>query len=301
MAIQRIGTPRTTPIGERETAAPWEEGRATQRILSHAIEFKDSRQISIDIQREKIIHTYIIAGRPDQARLDASKGGLKWGMPHADIEHAYVTNINYTYHVFGPDTETAGDGEFLTPGQARDSSAYTKVTVTYTQRPCLGKWEEETSTVLVSRLEWFDKTEQHNPLTDTRQGTPLLFPVPTYKRHFPLVILARTKVDTIRREQSKLNFFVWQDEAPRFWQMTGCRIVLLWGDPTATTAAYDVTLMWRGDPERLHDWWWPEIVGQRPINTFNRRQVYEQTSLDWDVLVPLPVIDCWEAPVPPEP
>lgn len=297
-----IGSPSTKPIIEPITTASL---APLQPDTSYWVEWKNSRQIRTDLQRGTIVHVYVIAGRPDQVARDASVGGLREGMPHKWEKDAYVAGVTFEHHIHGPDPETAE----LTPGTARESKGYTKVTVTYRQMPWPGKWEEDYSVALVGRLEWFDRGNPPKQLRGSQEGTSILIPVPTYRRHFPRSMMSRGHWDVVLREIGKTNASAWQTQPANFWLFTGVRSRLLFGDP-ADTAAWEVTLMFRGDPERHHEWWWPQYIKQEgkpgllPKNPgplgdrsrrdafledgiFTNRRIYDSSETDWDTMIPL--------------
>jgi hypothetical protein len=298
-----IGTAKTRPVIQPAATA---ELPPTQAATVYWIEWKNSRQIKIDLQRGLTQHIYIFAGTPDQVAKNAAIGGLREGYPHPWEKDTYLTELRFEHHIHGPDLETST----ATPGTARESSAYTKVTVTYRQIPCPGRWEEDESSALTSRLEWFDRTDPPRSLKGTREGVPILIPVPVYKRHFPKVFLTPANWAVINGEEGKINLNPWRGRPGGFWQFTGKRSRLLFGKPE-TRAAYELTLMFRGDPERHHDWWWPVIDPETMLpkqpgriaprtrrqaflddGIFTMRHIYDRSELDWDTMVPLRGTPC---------
>lgn len=314
--------PRPDPLGDPQTVGLSQVTavEANQAADVFSVEYKDSRRLGEDLQRGTIVHTYIISGRPDQVAANQLLGGIQMGDPHPWQPSAYVVGLTFDHHVFGPDPDT----DTNTPGAARDSKAYTKMRVTYQQRPCPGKWEDEGGSALISRIEWFDRGDPPKPLKDTRDGVSILVPVETYKRHFPKVFLKRSELRTIKREIGKTNRGTggadttdpWNGEKPGFWLLEQVKHRLLYGDPDTGPAAYELTLIWRGDPERHHEWWWPKFdKGEnetlRPKaptgNTralrraaMDARTIYDPSDLDWDTFVPLRQTLC-DPPIPAEP
>ncbi len=306
--------PRTTPLLTSEVvglgAATAVE--ANQPNDAYGVEYKDSRRLGEDLQRGTIVHTYIVAGRPDQVAKSQLLGGMNIGDPHPWELHTYVIGVTFGHHIAGPDPDTTT----LAPSTARDSKAYTKMIVTYQQRPCPGKWEDEGGSALISRIEWFDRGDSSTtpitlplPLKNTRDGVSILIPVRTYKRHFPKVFLSRKQLDKILDEEGKTNYGPGPDGAPwngkpaGYWLLEQVRHRLLYGDPAIDHAAYELTLFWRGDPERHHEWWWPKYESgpnetMRPMAptgltrahrmlAMDVRTIYDKSILDWDTFVPL--------------
>lgn len=298
MATNPIITPRAVPVVPIETVEV-----PVQPTDSHVIEWKDSRNQAEDIQRGTMVHQLIVAGRPDQAALDASLGGLAVGYPHPWNPHTYVIHVRFEHWSHGPDPDS---GE-QTPTTDRDSKAYTKMTITYRQMPCPGKWEEQGGVSLISRLEWYDRRDPPQTLRGTREGVSILIPQPVYKRHFPKVFLTPTKYTEIEDEVGMVNGVAWRGRPPGHWLLEGWLPKLLFGDPQQNSAAYELTLMWRADPERHHEWWFPVIDPEtlRPatpntgesredffIRAFSKRRIYDPSEKIWDELVPLRGTPC---------
>ncbi len=297
MATNPITIPRARPVQPVETVEV-----PVQPTDSHLIEWKDSRNQAEDLQRGTVVHVMIVRGRPDQAALDASLGGLAVGYPHPYAPDSYVVHVRFEHYSHGPDP----DSDEQTPTTQRDSQNYTKMTVTYRQIPCPAKWEEQGGVSLISRLEWYDRKDPPRTLRNTREGVSILIPQPTYKRHFPKVFLSATKYNEIEDEVGRVNGRTWHGRKPGHWLLEGWLPKLLYGDPTGR-AAYELTLMWRGDPERHHEWWFPKIEQGtlRPIEpnagetrdrflrrAFDRRTIYEPSEENWDELVPLRRTPC---------
>jgi hypothetical protein len=237
--------------------------------------------------------------------LDASLGNFKLGYPHAWQPDTYVIHVKYEHYLHGPDPDSSRQ----TPTTQRDSKNYTKVTVTYRQIPCPGQWEEQGGVSLISRLEWYDRLDPPNTLRGTREGVSILIPQPVYKRHFPKVFLSAAKYHEIEQEIGKLNGVPeggWRGYPIGTWLFEGWLPKLLFGDP-ANTAAYELTLMWRADPERRHQWWFPLIDTNtlRPpvpnegedrelflARAFLKRRIYDPSDKNWDELVPLRGTPC---------
>jgi hypothetical protein len=240
-----------------------------------------------------IVHEFIFVGRPDQVAKDASLGVFKLGYPHPWQEHTYLIHVKYEHYIYGPDPQ---DTTSAAPTTDRDSANYTKLTATYRQMPCPGKWEEQGGVSLISRLEWFDRMDPPRSLRGTREGVSILIPQETYKRHFPKVFLSPAKYNELADEVGRVNGNPWR----------GRELGLLFGDPSQT-AAYELTLMWRGDPERHHQWWYPKLNENtyRPpdplpgddratfyARVFDKRSIYPPSEKDWDLIVPLRSTPC---------
>lgn len=273
-----------------------------QPNASHGIEYKDSRNLAEDIQRKTIVHIFIFAGRPDQVELDAALGSIRAGHPHPWEIDSYLVHVKFEHFLHGPDPDTAGQ----TPTTDRDSKGYTKVTATYRQMPCPGRWEEQGGVALISRLEWFDRFDPPRSLRGTREGVSIMVPHETYKRHFPKVMLSAAKYNELADEVGTVNGFAWRGREPGYWLLEGWLPKLLYGDP-ANSAAYELTLMWRGDPERHHQWWYPKLNENtyRPpdpipgdtrdtfyARVFDKRSIYRPSEKDWDLIVPLRGTPC---------
>lgn len=298
MATNPITIPRARPVQPVETVEV-----PVQPTDSHLIEWKDSRNQAEDLQRGTVVHVTIVRGRPDQAALDASLGGLAVGHPHPYAPHSYVVHVKFEHYSYGPDPDSGQQ----TPTTQRDSQNYTKMTVTYRQIPCPGKWEEQGGVSLISRLEWYDRKDPPRTLRGTREGVSILIPQPVYKRHFPKVFLSPAKYAEIEDEVSKTNGNTWRGRMPGHWLFESWLPKLLFGDPITGTAAYELTLMFRGDPERHHEWWFPVIdsenyrpptpnPGEGRADFFNRaflkRTIYDPSEKNWDEIVPLRGTPC---------
>lgn len=226
------GLPFPGPVGP---AIPVQLGE------TYAVEWKDSRQSAEDLQRGTIIHSYIISGRPDQVAKDQAIGGIRMGYPHPWEKDAYVSNVRFEHWVHGPDPETVGIGGDEAPGTDRDARGWTKMTVTYRHMPCPGLWEEEHTVGLISRLEWFDRLDPPRELKGTREGTPILVPVPVYKRHFPKVFLKPLQFKKILDQVGKRSGVPedgWHFRDRGFWLFEGFQDRLLYGNPQEGTSAH---------------------------------------------------------------
>lgn len=296
-ADQDILTPRPAPVQPVSAVEV-----PVQPDASHGIEWKNSGNLSEDIQRGTTVLEFIFAGRPDQVVLDASLGNFALGYPHPWQPDTYIIHAKYEHYLYGPDPDSSRQ----TPTTQRDSKNYTKVTITYRQMPCPGKWEEQGGVSLISRLEWYDRRDPPNTLRGTREGVSILVPQPVYKRHFPKVFLSAAKYNEIEDEVGTINGQTFRGRVPGHWLFESWLPKLLFGDPT-NTAAYELTLMFRADPERHHAWWYPKIDGttykpQVPekgesredffARTFLKRRIYHPSEKNWDELVPLRGTPC---------
>jgi len=308
-----VGRPPAPPVQPSETAIL--TPRATsipvipavdvlQNADAFGIEWKDSRNQAEDLQRVTMIYVYIVQGRPEQAARSQLLGGITIGSPHNSEPDFYVVHVRFEHYIPGPDPNTATS----TPTSARDSAAYTKMTVTYQQRPCPGKWEEDYGVSLIGRLEWFDRSAHPRSLKDTRDGATILIPVPIYKRHYPKVFLTATERVKIRQEIGKVSGATWEGHPAGFWLLTGLQGRLLYGDPKVGRSAWEITVHWRGDPDRHHEWWWVRLHSSGP-NKFKPRRpadnsrtareavmmtrtIYDTSAENWDTFIPLRGTPC---------
>jgi hypothetical protein len=296
-----ITSPRVTPLVQPVGATQ----KPIQIDTPESVEWKGSREQSEDLQRGTSVWVHILKGRPDQAAQDQATGGLRLGFPHPFEPHTYLVHAKFEHYIHGADPQTSDN----TPTSDRDNVPYTRMTLTYRQMPCPGKWEEEDSIALVSRLEWYDRLDPPHTLQGTRQSVPILIPVPVHKRHFPKVFLSPAQKTKIEETIGLRNGEGWRGRPPGFWLLEGWRTRLLYGDPTVGTAAWEVTLIWRGDPERHHGWWWPILddsyrpltpnVGPPPETreaffqrAMKKRTLYGVYEGSFDELVPLRGTPC---------
>lgn len=291
---------RDVSVAPTYTPITSDQLQPTQLATAYAAEWKGSRPISVDLQRGMMVYIFIIAGRPDQVAKDQTLGGMREGMPHPWETDTYISRVTFEHHIHGPDPSTG----YNTPGTARDAQAYTKMTVTYRQMPWPGQWEEDWSVALISRLEWWDHTETPKSIKGTREGVSILHPVPVYKRHFPKVELGPVEWDSILGEIGATNGRPWMHRPISFWQFTGKRARLLYGNPRKRSA-WELTLIFRGDPVRHHEWWLPVLdatqkpmqnppaMGAEDLRTYwinsgaiYRRRLYRISERNWDRLIP---------------
>lgn len=268
------------PWGEQVASAAW-------------IEEKQSRASQRTITGDTIIYRFLVVGTPSQVTKDPNMGSVKIGYPHPEKRNYFITGITYAPHTFGVDTEQTS---LERPTTARDNKPTTLVTITYQLVPPPGLWQEETDTVLITRLEWYDR--DGNSLMNTREGIPLLIPQTIYKRVYRITFLTRDEKVTIENLEGKRNGQVWLKRPAGFWLMEKIRCRLLYGNPTGDDkCAYEVMLQARGDPDRLHQWWFPMTDASgvpissydpaHPELAFTRRTLYKLDEQDWDKVVPL--------------
>lgn len=218
---------------------------------------KVDRELQFDLQRRVITHTYDVRGRPDVATRNGLLAAFEIGKPHPWNDSPelpnwftsfYVINTRWSHESFGGNEDETDRGQ-----------AWTKVVVTYQQRACPGMYEERWRIATTSYSEWYgwvsDPATQVTAfrlLTSRRDPIQVLKQTPIVTRSFPKVVLSKAIRRTLRQEAGLLNGDDFLGEGEQYWMFDGAVLDHLWGDPDADTAAYAVTLVFRGDPYRHH-------------------------------------------------
>jgi len=320
--MSRTQTPAGGPISATDVP--------TQIATSYITEDQASREIEYDLQRKSFVQRYLIRGAPDTALLDPlltdslRPGGVHDWFPMIDQNDspAYVTKMSLRWHSFGKNPVAGEDG---TAGGLKDQGeahAWSVLSVWFVQRACPASYEEEYTVSLGAFPEYYSfpisQEEQEfaaangrpftaeelkpKPLTGTVQSVPILRQIPIYKRRYIKVYLNPEQKRTLRRQAGKLNGFEFLGEVPGFWMLDGVNIRHLHGHiKDGVNAAYEVVLVFRGDPYRLHRYvrYRTTERGHIPINPRGKNvpvppggwtyenlhrftKLYEQSLLDWD-------------------
>lgn len=281
-----------------------------QSLISRTSEDKQSREIVGDLQRRSITYIWIVRGRPDVAAEDKSIADFSEGKAHPYADFFFVQSVSFRHRSFGGDVNPEGlDTE---PAQS-----WTQLTVVYVQRPCPAMFEESQTTSVVSRLEWYSRRgplgDEATPvqLRGTLQPVSILVPVPVYTRRFLKVKLTDDRikilddnVGTVNRVDDTGNYPKFRGQEQSFWMFDGYKLTLLYGDPTSGSAWYEVLLIFRGDPQRFHKWFWPvadpefEALPRRPRQGDSYRTLHDEMALypvseyNFDKLIPYDKRDC---------
>jgi hypothetical protein len=107
--------------------------------------------------------------------------------------------------------------------------------------------------------------------------------------------MTREELRTAKTATGKVNGSVWLGEPVEYWFMEHVQARLLYGNPIKNNkCAWEVHLQARGDPKRLHRWWWPqldatnrppEVEGNTDV-TYRKRRLFSIDDRDWDTLIP---------------
>lgn len=294
---------RETPVD------PWPGGLSIhpsygpdQVDFTHTTEYKNSRTITKDLQRETIIERWVLRGTPDVANLDASLSAYKTGMPNPwfpknpgggaeGLSNSYITSVKFEHLCFGTNPPNTGTQD--------EAQAWTIMTVVFTQRPCPALYEEQWTVALQSQSEWYSvpMTPAEKQAGDEYPGrdeegdavptflsrslnpVPILRPVPVYQRKYLKIALSKTQLKNLRASVGKLNGLEFMDEEPGYWMFDGMNATLLHGndDPQRPDRGwYEVLLVFRGDPLRHHQFAAPKKDPQSsmPVNPARNPELY---------------------------
>lgn len=320
---------QSPPPAKVDPINPWPGGISAtpqgpeQNPESYLTEFKNSREITKDLQRESITERWVLRGSPDQAVLDPQIQGYQAGKPHpwfpklpgtaTALPNAYLTSIRFKHWSFGT--------EAVASGQQGEAQAWTIMTVTFTQRPCPALYEERWTVALQPMQEWYsipmtpeekaagveypglDGAGQIIPsfLSKSLLPVPILRPVPVYQRRYVKIKMTRSTVRLMRQQVGKVNGKVFLEEAPGFWMFDGFDANLLHGNDdinSPDTGWYEITMVFRGDPLRHHQFTAPKIPADAllPVDPTKNpelfpdyaslhefRKQYSFSMMEWDV------------------
>lgn len=219
-------------------------------------EWKGSRVISEDVQRGTITVEYIVDGTPDEVWAGSGQGGFRIGdaLPGWGHEHAFIVHRHFEHHVYG----------------GSSTSPKTLVRYTYQQRPCLGLYEEDLNVSLVGyQTYWsYDNPPQAMSLTPA-QTFNILFPQIVYRRRWPRIRMHYSEIINLYEQQGKTNPDAFMGQDQDFWLCDGVQAKLLYGRTTeqfTELSVWDISIIFRGDPWRHHEFWYPRFDAGRPVS-----------------------------------
>lgn len=266
-----IGSPQVQPV-----QADLSINHPTQPPNQSAHEFQSSRRIVRDIQRNTVLHEYIVDGTPDEAAISQATTNLRIGTVHPFEDHAFVVREEYTPWVMGGNT----------------AQSKTLMEVTYTTRPCLAMYEESFDVALVSYECWWSYDTVPKNLTESAIGLTLLYPQIMYRRRYPNVRMHYSEVMNLYLLAGKTNGNGFLNQPVDFWLIDGIKANLLYGrtsDITNEPANWEISIVFRGDPWRRHKKWVAKAHNTVPDppnnsfaaleavhNTYRQFQLYEQ-------------------------
>ncbi len=246
-----------------------------QAASVYGYEAADSKALRRDLQRATTFITFFVEGPPDVVENSQIMGGFHFGSPHpfmadstlpsnSPYRSSYVIEERYDPISKGVDEETW-------------DKAYevTKVTILYQQRPCPHVYEDREHTALASFPEWYtlektlgtvgvhDNPEevQHRFLLESWQSMPVLRPVPIVVRFYPRVILGNAQRVMIREQAGRTSDGVFLDLPEDSWILDSVDMRPIFMDTPSDpngTGIYEVTLTFRADPYRQHQFWRPK-------------------------------------------
>ncbi len=283
-------------------ALPGQDGTGTGH------ESSGSGSVFGNLQRATVQHTFDIRGTQSEAQISQILSNFKVGDPHpwsdlsgqegvfgvSPYRSSYVIDIRVEQKTSGA---VAGTDDY---GQA-----WARITVTYQQRPCPHRFEQNERDALVVRNEWYSQPDPvtgfFEPLTGTLETIPVLVPVSIVTRYYPRVELDSGQLRAIRHSLRRLNADEFLGEDAGVWILDGAQLSPLFeSDPADESPAgfYEVTLVFRSDFDRMHQWWWPKLdprtkrprvptVSSDTYASFHdKRALYRPTETDFDDLVP---------------
>lgn len=267
-----------------------------------------SRGMRFDLQRTGAMVTFYVAGQPDSVALTPLLQAFKMGELHpwADkprlsdpYASMFVVNVQIDPWVSGaspPDSTDYNTYEL--------THAWSRVTVTYRQRCDPGGYEEHRRTSLISRGEWYSYLNTpefgnvvRGYLSGDQRAIPILHRVPILTRHWPKVQLSKGSLTAINNAIGRLNPEEFAGHVQAVWMLDGADVDLLYRTQSGPSEEgyYEVTLVFRGDPVRKHQYWLP-ITDEtfRPIfnpnvsyeNHHVRKDLYQLATVPFDELVP---------------
>jgi len=267
----------------------------TQAATFDITEYRDSGEITEDIQTGRIIHQFIVQGGPEEARVSSGLEGIGGGdldgmhpIAHPWIPDAYLVSRSFKHLV----------------QRAGETDRRTIITCTFQRRPCPFAYEEEDTGTSVSVPMWWSLDNPPQPLTNSGASIPVMLPWRMLKRRFPNVHLTFPQLQTIRQEQSKTNGEVYAGEEPDFWLLFQVQTRFLYGKFDGSKiyeGNYEITFVFLGDPIRLHKLWNARYERGRLVqpasledlpNAHVVQRVYSRSTVSWDNFIPIPEGAC---------
>lgn len=297
-------SPPAVPV---DPQAPWPPGLSVtpqgpdQNPDSYLKEYKNSREITKDLQRESIVERWVLRGSPDEATLDPQIQGYQVGKPHpwfpklpgsgSALPNAYLTSIRFKHWSFGTGA--------VTSGQQGEAQSWTIMIVTFTQRPCPALYEERWTVSLQAVQEWYslpmtpeekeageeypgldgDGQTVSSLLSKSLVPVPILRPFPVYQRRYVKIKMTRNAIRALRQAVGKTNGRVFLDEDPGYWMFDGFDANLLHGNDdihSPDTGWYELAMVFRGDPLRHHQYAAPLVTedGLLPVDPTKNPERY---------------------------
>lgn len=271
-------------------------------------EASGSGNIFGNLQRATVQHWFDIRGTQPEVQINQILAHFHMGDPHPWMDKftdgpyrsSYIIDIRVEGRGFGEVAGTDGYGQ-----------SWSRVIITYQQRPCPSKFEENVRGALVVRNEWYSRPDAQgifDYLTGTQETVPVLIPVSIVSRYYPNVFLTVAKIKIIEDALGKLNPVTFRGRDPDVWVLDIAQLSPLFEkDPGSMDmdGNYEVTLVFRSDFERKHEWWWPkpDDVGRpiRPLTVagtltyediHNKRRLLNRASTPFEDLVPTNLEAC---------
>ncbi len=236
-------------------------------------EGQESGEIFSNIQRNTIRLVFMVRGTPEEVKDSDLFAGMAIGDPHPLIDQGgpysstYLIDMRVVYESHG-----AADDDATNFAQA-----WSRATLTYQQRQCLHKPATSTRSALVVYNAWYREISSGGdvePILGTLDTVPVLRPVSVRSLRWDRVWLTTEIIESIKDALGKTNAeAIWGGEAEE-WLFDGAAWNLLHEkdpDNTDEDGWYEVTLTFRSDPHRKHQWWTPVLAGEkqgfRPIKT----------------------------------
>jgi len=251
----------------------------------------------------------MVRGTPEEVTDSDLFSGMAIGDPHPLIDQGgpyssmYLIDIRVVYQSHG-----AADDDTTNFAQA-----WSRTTMTYQQRQCLHKPATSTRSALVVYNEWYREIAsggEVESILGTIDTVPVLRPVTVRSHHWDRVFLTADIIEAIKDTLGRTNAdAIWGGEAEE-WLCDGASWNLLHEkDPDSADVDgwYEVTITFRSDPHRRHEWWTPVLTGEkegfRPIKSAAsmsaahvKKSIYTTSSTSFNELVTGP--DAMAACVP---
>lgn len=279
-----MATYNTKAIGEPATQPSYVQAVATgptQPTLSQS-EWKNSRVISEDLQRGTISLQYLVDGTPDEVWAGSGTGGFQLGHTAPPwFPYSFLVARQFEHHVYG-------DGS--------TSTAKTMATYTYQKRPCFGLYEEDFNISLVGyQTVWSYDNPPQLISGNIAESFNILFPQIVYRRRWPNVRMTAFEMVNLQLLAGKTSSTGFLSQPPGFWLIEGIQAKLLYGKSqqgSIEPANWDLSIVFRGDPWRRHEWWIPDFNRRPETNSFDDmraahfvRTFYQRIAVDFDSLV----------------
>lgn len=252
-------------------------GAPTGGATSYHSECRDSRNIVWTVQKNRIIFTFQIGGRPDIAAADPFLREFVPGqrLETEGYENYFVSTVTLEHMVMNAQFD---------PTEGDPPREWTKATVVFETQPCPGTFSLEWTYGMVMYPEWYSRVKVDGDGLPDENGTvslltnlraPVNMPAPSsvVRIYYPSIRIpdistqhGERSISQIEEQLGTLNSSPFLGRPAGYWLCDGLSSRPLAGNGNPTVASpKEVTITLRGDPIRKHRSYYPKIVAEQPL------------------------------------